>query len=203
MERATCVPARRRGRTRRAARFDRGADRALGGAAPERRVPPHGRAGGTHRAPADPLGAPDVARPPTGTARVLLVEDEPSMRFLCRVNLELGGYAVVEAETGAEALEQAQTTDVDLVLLDVMLPDIGGHEVARRLGAADGPAVAFLSARASRDDMREAFALGAVDYITKPFDPLALAARVREILDRVERGESEQFRLERLAELEG
>jgi len=124
------------------------------------------------------------------------------MRFLCRVNLELAGFEVAEAETGAQALERAEDASVDLVLLDVMLPDIGGHEVARRLIDADGPAVAFLSARASREDLRAGFELGAVDYITKPFDPLALASRVGEILERIERGESEQFRLARLAELE-
>jgi DNA-binding response OmpR family regulator len=133
---------------------------------------------------------------------VLVVEDESSMRFLCRVNLEMAGFDVVEAETGAEALERADDETVDLVLLDVMLPDIGGHEVARRLSDAEGPAVAFLSARASREDLRAGFELGAVDYITKPFDPIALGSRVGEILERIERGESEQFRLARLAELE-
>jgi DNA-binding response OmpR family regulator len=125
------------------------------------------------------------------------------MRFLCRVNLELAGYEVVEAENGAQALEHAQSGDIDLVLLDVMLPDIGGHEVARRLEDSSGPAIAFLSARASHEDLRAGFELGAVDYITKPFDPIALAPRVGEILERIERGESERFRLARLAELEG
>jgi DNA-binding response OmpR family regulator len=132
---------------------------------------------------------------------VLVVEDEPSMRFLCRVNLELTGYEVLEASTGREALERADMNGVDLILLDVMLPDIGGHEVARQLPAEEAPAFAFISARASREDVRAGFELGAVDYITKPFDPVTLADRVREILRRIEVGESESFRLARLAEL--
>lgn len=123
------------------------------------------------------------------------------MLFLCRFNLEIGGFDVVEAETGAEALERS--VDVDLVLLDVMLPDIGGHEIARRLAEQGGPPFAFISARAGRDDLREGYELGAADYITKPFDPSVLPTRVEEILERAERGEADRFRAERLAELEG
>jgi DNA-binding response OmpR family regulator len=142
--------------------------------------------------------APAATAPPR---RVLVVEDEPSMRFLCRLNLELGGFEVVEAETGAEALARAR--DVDLVLLDVMLPDIGGHEIGRRLVEQSGPPFAFISARAGHDDLRAGYELGAADYITKPFDPSVLPARVDEILERVERGEADRFRAARLAELEG
>jgi DNA-binding response OmpR family regulator len=133
--------------------------------------------------------------------KVLVVEDEPSMRFLCRVNLEMTGFEVLEAATGQEALDHVDAPGLELVLLDVMLPDIGGHEVARVLHEKTAPAFAFISARASRDDLRTGFELGAVDYITKPFDPVALADRVREILRRIENGEAERFRLARLAEL--
>jgi Response regulators consisting of a CheY-like receiver domain and a winged-helix DNA-binding domain len=87
-----------------------------------------------------------------------------------------------------------------------MLPDIGGHDVARRLSSdarTRGLPVVFLSARADRDDLIVGYELGAVDYITKPFDPVALAARVEEILDRVARKESESYRHARLAELGG
>ena len=142
-----------------------------------------------------------LARGRSAGATVLVVEDEPSMRFLCRVNLEMTGYEVLEAASGQEALEQVQAPGLDLVLLDVMLPDIGGHEIARRLHEAPTPAFAFVSARASREDLRAGYELGAVDYITKPFDPIELANRVREILGRIDRGESETFRLARLAEL--
>jgi DNA-binding response OmpR family regulator len=138
--------------------------------------------------------------------RLLVVDDEPSIRLLCTVNLELAGYEICEAESGTEALELARKDDFDLALLDVMLPDMGGLEVARRLTAQERPRplpVAFLSARAGRDDLRTGYEIGAVDYITKPFDPVTLAERVSEILGRVESGESERFRRERLAELEG
>jgi len=132
--------------------------------------------------------------------RILVVDDESSIRLVCTINLRLAGYGVVEAADGTEALRRAEENDFDLVLLDVMLPDLGGHEVARRLGAR--APIAFLSARASHDDVRAGYEAGAVDYITKPFDPLELAERVDEILTRAARGESESFRRARLAELE-
>ena len=138
--------------------------------------------------------------------RLLVGDDEPSIRLLCAVNLGIAGFEVSEAEDGARALELAQDGDFDLALLDVMLPDIGGLEVARRLASQERPRplpVAFLSARAGRDDLRTGYEVGAVDYITKPFDPVTLAERVAEILGRVERGETESFRRERLAELDG
>jgi DNA-binding response OmpR family regulator len=136
--------------------------------------------------------------------RLLVVDDEPSMRLLCSLNLGIAGFEVSEAEDGAQALELARSGDFDLALLDVMLPDMGGHEVARRLasqGRGHPLPVAFLSARAARDDLRAGYEVGAVDYITKPFDPITLASRVSEILRRARRGESERFRRERLAEL--
>ena len=136
---------------------------------------------------------------------VLVVDDEASMRTLCRINLELAGFEVSEAADGSTALARVREQDFGLILLDVMLPDIGGHEVAERLAAdertRDVP-VGFLSARAAHEDLRRGYDLGAVDYITKPFDPLELAGRVQEIVGRVERGESERFRAARLAELE-
>jgi DNA-binding response OmpR family regulator len=137
--------------------------------------------------------------------RILIVDDEPSMRLLCSINLEMAGFDVSEAADGAEALARVQGGEFDLVLLDVMMPDIGGHEVARRLLADErtsGLPIVFLSARTDRDDLRLAYQLGAVDYVTKPFDPIALAARVEEILGRVERQEIESYRSARLAELE-
>jgi len=136
--------------------------------------------------------------------RVLVVDDEASMRTLCRINLELAGFEVSEAADGAAALDRVREEDFGLILLDVMLPDMGGLEVAERLTADDRTRdvpVAFLSARAAGEDLRRGYELGAVDYITKPFDPLELAGRVHEIVGRVERGESERFRAARLAEL--
>lgn len=134
--------------------------------------------------------------------RVLVVDDEPSVRLLCRVNLQFAGFEVAEAENGAQALECAQAEDFDLILLDVMMPDIGGHEVLRRLSEKSNVPVVFLSARAGLADLREGYALGAVDYITKPFDPIALSDKVREVMARVARGEADAYRQERLDELD-
>jgi DNA-binding response OmpR family regulator len=126
------------------------------------------------------------------------------MRLLCTINLSIAGFEVAEAADGAQALELATAGAFDLVLLDVMLPDMGGLDVARRLKADERTSelpVVFLSARTDKDDLRAGFALGAIDYITKPFDPIALAARVEEILGQVERQEGESYRRARLAEL--
>lgn len=166
------------------------------------------------RAEARPPGSSTAARTavrasgvPAGasrTPRILVVDDEASIRMLCTINLGLEGYDVEQAEDGGRALELLGRSHFDLVLLDVMLPDIGGFEVARRMvaGRTSAPIV-FLSARADPADLRAGYEAGGVDYITKPFDPTTLATRVREVLDRIERGESERYRQARLTELGG
>jgi DNA-binding response OmpR family regulator len=136
------------------------------------------------------------------SGRVLVVDDEPAVRLLCRVNLQFAGFEVVEAENGAQGLEIAQNQGFDLILLDVMMPDIGGYDVLRRLSETSDVPVVFLSARTGLADLREGYALGAVDYITKPFDPIALGDKVREVMARVARGEAEAYRQERLDELD-
>jgi two-component system, OmpR family, alkaline phosphatase synthesis response regulator PhoP len=118
--------------------------------------------------------------------RVLLVEDDASMAMLCRFNLELSGFEVVTAETGAEGLERATTERFDLVLLDVMLPDLGGLEVAERLRGSAAPIV-FMSARDAEDDIERGRQAGAIDYVPKPFDPVELPARLRGDLEELER----------------
>jgi two-component system alkaline phosphatase synthesis response regulator PhoP len=118
--------------------------------------------------------------------RVLLVEDDASMAMLCRFNLELSGFHVVTAETGAEGLAKASSERFDLVLLDVMLPDLGGLEVADRLRDGGAPIV-FMSARDSEDDLERGRSAGAIDYVAKPFDPVELPARLRGDLEELER----------------
>ncbi|MBW8481926.1 response regulator transcription factor [Actinomadura parmotrematis] len=116
---------------------------------------------------------------------VLVVDDEPGIRGLMRTALRFHGFATVEAATGAEALAAARERRPDLVLLDVMLPDIDGFEVCRRLrDAGDGVPVIFLTARDTPSDTVTGLTLGGDDYVTKPFSIEALVARVRAVLRR-------------------
>ncbi|NTV75734.1 MAG: response regulator, partial [Holophaga sp.] len=103
------------------------------------------------------------------------------MRRFVRMNLDLEGYEVMEAENGLRALERVRDDLPDLVLLDVMMPDLDGLEVCRRLkadAAVREIPVIFLTARAELEDLQEGFRLGAVDYVTKPFRGGELLARV-------------------------
>jgi DNA-binding response OmpR family regulator len=137
--------------------------------------------------------------------RVLLVEDEAPIRAICRFNLELAGIEVLEAGDGRAGLERARRETPDVVMLGVMMPGLSGWRVAEML--LDDPAtreipIVFLTTRSETQDQRRGLELGALDYITMPFDPLALGARIRGLLARVERGEREQLRREKLDELE-
>ena len=139
------------------------------------------------------------AGPARSTPLVLLVDDEQAIRTICRVNLEGDGLAVVEASDGAEALEEIRSQHPSLVLLDVMMPGIDGWRVAERLAADErtqGIPVVFLSARASQEDRLRAQELGAVGYVVKPFDPLELAGILRDVLERIARGEREELNRE-------
>jgi CheY-like chemotaxis protein len=132
-----------------------------------------------------------------GTRRVLVIDDERSIRMLCRVNLSASGMEVLEAEGGDEGLDLARREQPDLILLDVMMPGRDGWSVARAL-AEDGRTreipVVFLTARADAADRRLGRQLGGVAYVVKPFDPVGIGELVEEVLDRVERGEREQLR---------
>ena len=144
----------------------------------------------------DPGGGAGGGRQPGSAPLVLLVDDERSIRTICRVNLEGDGIAVVEAQDGVEALEQVRRAQPALVLLDVMMPGVDGWRVAEQLGADEDTRdipVVFLSARAAEEDRLRAQELGAVGYVVKPFDPLELAGTVRDVLERVATGEREQL----------
>jgi two-component system alkaline phosphatase synthesis response regulator PhoP len=139
------------------------------------------------------------------TARVLVVDDEPAIRELCRVNLELDGHEVLEAGTGEEALEIAARERLDLVFLDVMLPGIDGWEVLRRLkdDPATAPiAVVLLTARTSEDDQILGWTGGILDYLGKPFEPRVLGECVTRALEPRDPEDEEAHRrriLDRLA----
>jgi two-component system OmpR family response regulator len=120
--------------------------------------------------------------------KVLVVDDEPNIRELVQVALKFHGCSVTTGSSGREALQRAMTDSPDLIVLDVMLPDIDGFEVCRRLRAQSNDVpVIFLTARDTTSDTVTGLALGGDDYITKPFSVEALVARVRAVLRRASR----------------
>jgi two-component system alkaline phosphatase synthesis response regulator PhoP len=136
--------------------------------------------------------------------RVLVIDDEPPIRLLCRVNLEAEGMEVLEAADGPSGLDQARREHPDVVLLDVMMPGLDGWRVAENLLDDDRTKsipIVFLTARAEFRDRARGLDIGGVDYVTKPFNPLELAPLVRELLERIARGERDELRGEKLAEL--
>jgi two-component system OmpR family response regulator len=117
--------------------------------------------------------------------RLLVVEDEPSIRTLLESTLRLTGYRVSSVETGRSALTEADRLHPDLLLLDVMLPDLDGYEVTRRLREAGNQVpVLFLTARTGVDDRIKGLSVGADDYVTKPFDIEEVLLRIQAILRR-------------------
>ena len=137
-------------------------------------------------------------------ARVLIVDDEAPIRLLCRVNLEAEKMEVLEAGDGPSGLETARKERPDVILLDVMMPGLDGWRVAEQL--LDDPAtnsipIVFLTARAELRDRARGLDLGGLDYVTKPFNPVELAPLIRDLIERVEGGEREELRREKIAEL--
>jgi DNA-binding response OmpR family regulator len=136
--------------------------------------------------------------------RVLHVDDEAPIRLLSRVNLEVAGIEVIEAANGRAGVELAKGEQPDLILLGVMMPVLDGWQAAEDLRqdpeTREIPIV-FLTAQAELRDCARGFALGAVDYILKPFNPTELAPRIRRLLERLERGERDELRRERFSEV--
>lgn len=122
--------------------------------------------------------------------RILLVEDERPLREGLRLNLELEGYDVIEAEDGRRALEVLRTHKLDLCILDVMIPEIDGFSVCRsaRIEGIKTP-IMFLSAKGSGNDRVEGLRLGADDYVAKPFHLEELMLRVSKLIVRREEGQ--------------
>ena len=120
--------------------------------------------------------------------RVLIVEDEPDIRDLLLFHLAREGYQVGQCRSGPEALRLARASPPDLLLLDLMLPDMDGLEVCRRLRqdpATQGLPIVMLTARGDEVDRVLGLELGADDYVVKPFSPRELIARIRAVLRRV------------------
>ncbi|NDJ76561.1 MAG: response regulator transcription factor [Chloroflexi bacterium] len=129
-------------------------------------------------------------KPPRGLARdakrILVVDDEPRMIGFIRMNLELEGFQVFEAHNGLEALEMIRTQLPDLVLLDVMMPELDGFETLRMLREFSSIPVIMLTAKGEEDDKVYGLELGADDYVTKPFGSRELSSRVRAVMRRAE-----------------
>jgi DNA-binding response OmpR family regulator len=136
--------------------------------------------------------------------RVLVIDDEAPIRLLCRVNLEAERISVLEASDGPSGLEAARAEQPDVILLDVMMPGLDGWGVAEALLEDERTStipIIFLTARAEFRDRARGLDIGGVDYITKPFNPVELAPLVRSLLERLERGERDELRREKLSEL--
>jgi CheY-like chemotaxis protein len=117
--------------------------------------------------------------------RVLIVDDEPDVLLLCRVNLEFEGYEVIEACDGIEALERIRSDRPEVVLLDVMMPRMDGWQVLETLKADDELAaipVVMLTAKVQDQDQIRGWSSGAAEYITKPFSPLVLSQVLQDVL---------------------
>jgi two-component system alkaline phosphatase synthesis response regulator PhoP len=135
---------------------------------------------------------------------VLVIDDEAPIRLLCRVNLEAEGMDVLEAPDGPTGLQQARGEKPDVILLDVMMPGLDGWRVAEELLADPETReipIIFLTARAEFRDRARGLDIGGVDYVTKPFNPLELAPLVESLLQRIDRGERDELRGEKIAEL--
>jgi DNA-binding response OmpR family regulator len=119
-----------------------------------------------------------------GRELILVVDDEPRMTRFIRMNLELDGYRVIEAHNGLQALEKVRTNLPDLVILDVMMPELDGFETLRMLREVSNVPVVMLTVRSDEEDKVRGLELGADDYVTKPFGTRELASRVKAALRR-------------------
>jgi DNA-binding response OmpR family regulator len=120
--------------------------------------------------------------------RILIVDDDPLIVRLVRANLDRAGYRVLTAADGEEALEVVAAELPDLVILDLMLPRLDGFEVCRRIREFSLVPVVMLTARGEQVDKLRGFEMGADDYLTKPFAPAELLARVQAVLRRSQQG---------------
>jgi two-component system, OmpR family, alkaline phosphatase synthesis response regulator PhoP len=141
---------------------------------------------------------------PAAMTKVLVIDDEAPIRLLCRVNLEAEGMNVIEAADGPSGLDKARDESPDVILLDVMMPGLDGWRVAEQLLDDERTVripIIFLTARAEFRDRARGLDIGGIDYVTKPFNPLELAPLVEGLLERIDRGEKDELRAEKLGEL--
>jgi DNA-binding response OmpR family regulator len=120
------------------------------------------------------------------TRLILVVDDESRMRRFMHMNLDLEGYRIIEAENGLEAITRVREDLPDLVLLDVMMPEMDGFETLRLIRETSSVPVIMLTVKSEEDDRVRGLELGADDYVTKPFSPRELASRIKAVLRRAE-----------------
>lgn len=124
--------------------------------------------------------------------KILVVDDERGLVRIIRLNLEHDGFEVIEANNGAQAMDKLRATLPDLILLDVMMPDMDGFTVLGMIREASNTPVIMLTAKGEEDDKVRGLELGADDYVTKPFSPKELTSRIRAVLRRANYSEEEE-----------
>jgi DNA-binding response OmpR family regulator len=136
-------------------------------------------------------------------ARVLVIDDEPDVLMLCRVNLEHAGHEVLMAPGGAEGIELARSARPDVIVLDLMMPQMDGFDVLKELAGEAGTSgvpVLILTARTRNQDQLRGWRAGAAGYLTKPFSPVSLTADV-DRLEHMTTAERDSYRAEALRAL--
>lgn len=126
--------------------------------------------------------------------RILVVDDDPHLREVVQFALEQADFQPFEAKDGQEALEQFDRVDPDLIVLDIMMPEMDGNDVCRHIRAKSDVPIIFLSSRDDEIDRVLGLELGGDDYVTKPFSPRELVARIRAIFRRVAASATESGR---------
>ena len=124
--------------------------------------------------------------------RILIVDDEKGLVRLMRMNLEHDGFEVIEANNGAQAMDRLRATIPDLILLDVMMPDVDGFTVLKMVREVGPTPVIMLTAKGEEEDKIRGLELGADDYVTKPFSPRELTSRIRAVLRRGNYGDEDE-----------
>jgi two-component system KDP operon response regulator KdpE len=132
------------------------------------------------------LGGSASAQPSRAKRTILIVDDEPRILDSVRMNLELDGYQVFEATNGIQALEEVRRRLPDLVVMDVMMPELDGFEALRELRSFSSVPVVLLTVKADERDVVRGLELGADDYVAKPFSPAVLLSRIKAVLRRAD-----------------
>ncbi len=131
-------------------------------------------------------------------SKILIVDDDPNIRQLAAVFLKDEGYDIVQASDGVEALAKLEAVKVDLVVLDIMMPNMDGWELCRQLREYYDMPLLMLTAKAETSDKVQGFQLGTDDYLVKPFEPLELVMRVKALLKRYRIAASQTIQLAEL-----